>query len=40
VAAKELGTWFPRSNRLAQIAFAIIALLVILLTILGSLPAS
>ena len=36
----ELGKWFPRSNRLAQIVFAVISLLVILLTILGSLPIS
>ncbi|MCL4530482.1 MAG: cytochrome b N-terminal domain-containing protein [Chloroflexi bacterium] len=36
----ELGKWFPRSNRLAQIVLAVIALLVIILTIFGSLPAS
>ncbi|MBI3739997.1 MAG: cytochrome b N-terminal domain-containing protein [Chloroflexi bacterium] len=36
----ELGKWFPHSNRLAQIVLAIIALLVIALTIFGSLPAS
>jgi len=40
LADRELGTWFPRSNRLAQITFAVILLVVILLTILGSLPAS
>jgi quinol-cytochrome oxidoreductase complex cytochrome b subunit len=34
----ELGTWFPRSNRVAQVAVAIIALSIILLTILGSIP--
>ncbi len=39
-ADAELGRWFPRSNRLAQITVAIISLLVLLLTILGSLPAS
>ena len=39
-ADSELGKWFPRSNRLAQIVLAIIALLIIILTIFGSLPAS
>ena len=39
-ADSELGKWFPRSNRSAQIVLAAIALLVILLTIFGSLPAS
>ncbi len=39
-ADAELGKWFPRSNRLAQIVLAIIALLIIVLTIFGSLPAS
>ncbi len=39
-ADAELGRWFPRSNRLAQIVLAIIALLIIVLTIFGSLPAS
>jgi quinol-cytochrome oxidoreductase complex cytochrome b subunit len=33
----ELGKWFPRSNRIAQITLAVIALLMILLTILGGL---
>jgi quinol-cytochrome oxidoreductase complex cytochrome b subunit len=36
----ELGRWFPKSNRLAQIALAVIALLIILFTLLGSLPIS
>jgi quinol-cytochrome oxidoreductase complex cytochrome b subunit len=36
----DYGRWFPLSNRLAQIGLAVIALWVILLTILGSLPAS
>jgi quinol-cytochrome oxidoreductase complex cytochrome b subunit len=36
----ELGKWFPHSNRVTQMALAVIALLVILLTILGGLPAS
>jgi quinol-cytochrome oxidoreductase complex cytochrome b subunit len=35
---RELGRWFPKSNRLAQITLAVIALLIILFTILGSLP--
>jgi quinol-cytochrome oxidoreductase complex cytochrome b subunit len=39
-ADAELGQWFPRSNRLAQIVLAVVALLIILLTIFGSLPAS
>jgi len=39
-ADSELGKWFPRSNRLAQIVLAIIAFLIIVLTIFGSLPAS
>lgn len=39
-ADHELGRWFPRSNRVAQIILAVIALFVILLTIIGSLPAS
>jgi quinol-cytochrome oxidoreductase complex cytochrome b subunit len=34
----ELGCWFPKSNHLAQITLAVIALLIILFTILGSLP--
>lgn len=33
----ELGRWFPRSNRLAQIILALIAILIGLLTLLGSL---
>ncbi len=39
-ADAEIGKWFPRSNRLAQIVLAVIALLIIILTIFGSLPAS
>jgi len=39
-ADAELGKWFPPSNRLAQIVLALIALLVIVLTIFGSLPSS
>jgi quinol-cytochrome oxidoreductase complex cytochrome b subunit len=34
----ELGHWFPKSNRLAQITLAVIAMLIILLTIIASLP--
>jgi len=36
----ELGRWFPKSNRLAQMTLAFIALLIILLTVFGSLPVS
>jgi len=36
----ELGHWFPKSNRLAQITLALIAMLIILFTLLGSLPIS
>ena len=39
-AESELGRWFPRSNRLAQLVLAVLAVLVLVLTILGSLPAS
>jgi quinol-cytochrome oxidoreductase complex cytochrome b subunit len=39
-ADRELGRWFPRSNRLAQIVLAIVVVLVIILTVMGSLPAS
>ena len=35
---RELGRWFPKSNRMAQITLALISLLIILFTILGSLP--
>jgi quinol-cytochrome oxidoreductase complex cytochrome b subunit len=36
----QLGRWFPKSNRLAQTTLAIIALVIIILTILGRLPIS
>ncbi len=39
-AESELGRWFPKSGRLAQIVLAVIALLVLVLTILGNLPVS
>ena len=39
-AENELGRWFPKSNRVAQVVLALIALLVIALTLLGSLAAS
>lgn len=39
-AASELGKWFPKSNRMAQIIVAVIALLVLMLTLLGSWPSS
>lgn len=35
-APSELGRWFPRSNRLAQIVLGIIALIVIVLTLLAN----
>jgi quinol-cytochrome oxidoreductase complex cytochrome b subunit len=39
-APVELGQWFPKSNRLVQISVAAITLAIILLTIMGSMPAS
>ncbi len=39
-AESDLGSWFPKSNRLAQMALAVIALLVILLTLLSLLPSA
>jgi quinol-cytochrome oxidoreductase complex cytochrome b subunit len=36
----ELGRWFPKSGRAAQVVLAVLATLVLLLTILGSLPGS
>ena len=38
-APRELGRWFPRSNRLAQIIVAAIVLFVAALTLLARLPA-
>ena len=35
-AAGELGRWFPQSGRAAQIILTIIALVIIALTVLGS----
>jgi quinol-cytochrome oxidoreductase complex cytochrome b subunit len=37
-AGCELGRWFPRSNRLAQIVFALLTILIILLTVLALIP--
>jgi quinol-cytochrome oxidoreductase complex cytochrome b subunit len=37
-AQSELGHWFPKSNRIAQIVLGIIALLVIILTLIALLP--
>jgi quinol-cytochrome oxidoreductase complex cytochrome b subunit len=39
-ADRELGRWFPKSNRLAQIILAVITLFVIILSILGRLPSN
>ena len=39
-AASELGRWFPRSNRLAQIVLVVISLTVIFLTFLALVPAN
>lgn len=38
-APRQLGRWFPRSNRLAQVAAALLVLFVAALTVLGVLPA-
>ena len=38
-ADSDIGRWFPKSNRLAQIAVSVIALIVILLTLLSLIPA-
>jgi quinol-cytochrome oxidoreductase complex cytochrome b subunit len=35
----DIGTWFPKSNRLAQIVISVIALIVIALTLLSLIPA-
>jgi quinol-cytochrome oxidoreductase complex cytochrome b subunit len=37
-AQSELGRWFPKSNRLAQIVLGLIAFIVIVLTILTNVP--
>lgn len=37
-ALSEIGRWFPKSNRLAQVVFVIIALSIMLLTVLALLP--
>jgi quinol-cytochrome oxidoreductase complex cytochrome b subunit len=39
-AEAELGKWFPRSNRIAQVFFVLIGLLILILTVLALLPAS
>lgn len=39
-AETDIGRWFPRSNRLAQIAVTLLALLVIVLSLLALLPVS
>jgi len=37
-ADSDIGTWFPKSNRLAQIVVSIIALIVIMLTLMTFIP--
>jgi hypothetical protein len=37
-AEAELGKWFPRSNRLAQVFFALIGVSILILTVLALLP--
>lgn len=37
-AQSELGNWFPRSNRFAQLVLGMIALIVIVLTLLANVP--
>jgi quinol-cytochrome oxidoreductase complex cytochrome b subunit len=37
-AASELGRWFPRSNRLAQIVLAILTLTIVILTLISQVP--
>ena len=39
-AEAELGKWFPRGNRLAQVVFVVILLAIIVLTVLALLPMS
>ncbi len=39
-ALSEIGRWFPKSNRLAQIVFMIILLTIMILTVLALLPIS
>jgi quinol-cytochrome oxidoreductase complex cytochrome b subunit len=39
-ALSEIGRWFPKSNRLAQVVFVIILLAIMILTILALLPIS
>jgi hypothetical protein len=35
---EELGKWFPRGNRIAQVLAVLIMFLILVLTILGSIP--
>ena len=37
-AEVDLGRWFPKSNRLAQVAFSLLAILLIGLTLFALLP--
>jgi amino acid transporter len=35
---EELGKWFPRGNRIAQVIAVLIMFLILLLTVLGAIP--
>ena len=35
---EELGTWFPRGNRIAQVLAVLIMLAILVLTLLGAIP--
>jgi hypothetical protein len=36
--SKELGNWFPRGNRIAQVLSVLIMLTILVLTVLGAIP--
>jgi quinol-cytochrome oxidoreductase complex cytochrome b subunit len=36
--SKELGNWFPRGNRIAQVLSVLIMLIILVLTVLGAIP--
>jgi hypothetical protein len=35
---EELGRWFPRGNRIAQVLAVLIMFIILLLTVLGAIP--